>query len=69
MLGVGRRELRRCLCICVRVQHGASGVEIVRITLGNYHVEPQSREARLWLVHINSGFENDAIAVAVLFKQ
>ena len=52
MLGVGRRELRRCLCICVRVQHGASGVEIVRITLGNYHVEPQSREARLWLVLI-----------------
>jgi len=23
----------------------------VRITLGNYHVEPQSREARLWLVY------------------
>ena len=50
MLGVVRRELRHCLCICVRVQHGASGVEIVRITLGNYYVEPQSREARLWLV-------------------
>jgi len=50
MLGVGRRELRRCLCICVRVQPGASGVEIVCITLGNYHVEPQSRKARLWLV-------------------
>jgi len=26
------------------------GVEIVRITLGNYHVEPQSRKARLWLI-------------------
>jgi len=30
----------------------------VRITLGNYHVEPQSREARLWLVltiHLKTG--------------
>ena len=26
------------------------GVEVVCITLGNYNVEPQSREARLWLV-------------------
>jgi len=26
---------------------------IVRITLGNYRVEPQSREARLWLVFEN----------------
>jgi len=25
---------------------------IVRITLGNYRVEPQSREARLWLVFL-----------------
>jgi len=25
----------------------------VRIILGNYHVEPQSREARLWLVFVN----------------
>jgi len=41
MLDVGRRELRRCLCISIRVQHGASGVEIVRITFGNYHVEPK----------------------------
>jgi len=24
----------------------------MRITLGNYHVEPQSRKARLWLVII-----------------
>jgi len=42
MLGVGRRELRRCLCICVRVQHGASGVEIVRITsrdCGSYTIK------------------------------
>jgi len=58
MLGIGRRELRRCLCICVRVQHGASGVQIVRITLGNYHVEPQSREARLWLVPFKNASMN-----------
>jgi len=101
MLGVGRRELRRYLCICVKefnmersaqfrdgervdsstgtaerldaVKRGLSridvgplkrlnspradglqtvvvqrGVETVRITLGNYHVEP----AQLWLVLI-----------------
>jgi len=69
MLGAGRRELRRCLCICVRVQHGASGVEIVRITLGNYHVEPQSREAQLWLVYNkdpmerNKNYSNSVISV------
>ena len=28
------------------------GVEVVCITLGNCHVEPQSRKARLWLVVI-----------------
>ena len=26
------------------------GVEVVCITLDNYHVEPQSRKARLWLM-------------------
>ena len=28
------------------------GVEVVCITLGNYHVEPQSRFTRLWFVYI-----------------
>jgi len=36
-----------------------AGVEVVCITLGNYHVEPQSREARLWLVSFKLKLAND----------
>ena len=30
------------------------GIEVACITLGNYHVEPQSCEARLWLVNVKT---------------
>jgi len=36
---------------------------MVRITLGNYHVEPQSRKARLWLVFIITARRSYASAV------
>ena len=50
MLGVGRRELRRCLCICVK-EFNMERVEIVRITLGNYHVEQRDCGSYVFIWH------------------
>ena len=48
----GNKMLSSHQCIMQCLESGE--IEVVRITLGNCHVEPQSSEAQLWLVNIIS---------------
>ena len=48
----GNKMLSSHQCIMQCLESGE--IEVVCITLGNCHVEPQSSEAQLWLVNISS---------------